>query len=230
MLAVAFVLTGMSLAPSAVSAEEIQSKIALGGKLYDKWYQITSGKLPKRTHKAYGEKGKKSGKTTWRCKECHGWDYNGKDGAYGKGSRFSGIKGIRAAAGMAPDKVISVLKDDTHKFSDEYFTPDEFEALALFVGKGQFDMNKYIDLATRKVKGDAGRGVALYGTICANCHGKDGKKIDDMPPLGKVAQDNPWETLHKILNGQPDEKMPALRALPIEISVDILAYASTLPR
>jgi len=229
-LAAAFAMTGMSLAPSAVSAEEIQSKIVLGGKLYDKWYKITSGKLPKRTHKAYGKKGKKSGKATWRCKECHGWDYKGKDGAYGKGSHFSGIKGIRAAAGMDPAKVISILKDKTHKFSKKYFTPDEFDALALFVNKGQVDMDKYIDPVSKKVKGDAGRGVAFYGTVCINCHGKDGKKIDDMPPLGKVAQDNPWETLHKIMNGQPDEKMPALRAFPIDISVDILAYAMTLPR
>ena len=81
------------------------------------------------------------------------------------------------------------------------------------------------DLATL-----ARRGSAFYGTVCANCHGKDGKKIDEMPPMGKVANANPWETLHKIMNGQPDEKMLALRAFPIDISVDILAYAQTLPR
>jgi len=28
----------------------------------------------------------RSGKDTWRCKECHGWDYMGVDGAYGSGS------------------------------------------------------------------------------------------------------------------------------------------------
>ncbi len=230
LLAAAFAMTGMSLAPSAVSAQEVQSKLVFGGQLYDKWYKITSGKLPKGTHKSYGKKGKKSGKATWRCKECHGWDYKGKDGAYGKGSHFSGIKGIRGAVGMDPAKVVSILKDETHAFSEKYFSPDEFDALALFVSKGQVDMDKYIYLATKKVKGDSSRGMAFYNTVCANCHGKDGKKIDDMPALGKIAQGNPWETLHKTLNGQPDEKMPALRAFPIDVSVDILAYAMTLPR
>lgn len=28
----------------------------------------------------------------------HGWDYMGKDGVYGKGGHFTGIKGIQGAA------------------------------------------------------------------------------------------------------------------------------------
>jgi thiosulfate dehydrogenase len=40
---------------------------------------------------------------------------------------------------------------------------------------------------------------------------------------------NPWEVMHKILNGQPGESMPALRALDRQIVVDIMAHLSTLP-
>ncbi len=36
--------------------------------------------------------------------------------------------------------------------------------------------------------------------------------------------------MHKILNGQPGADMPAMRALDMQISVDILAYLQTLPK
>ena len=36
----------------------------------------------------------RSGDDTWRCKECHGWDYKGKAGAYASGKHFTGIKGV----------------------------------------------------------------------------------------------------------------------------------------
>ena len=43
---------------------------------------------------------------------------------------------------------------------------------------------------------------------------------------------NPWEVMHKILNGQPGEPMPGLRALPDaeRIIVDIMAHTQTLPK
>jgi len=100
----------------------------------------------------------------------------------------------------------------------------------LFVTKGQVDMTKYIN-ADKSVKGDPAKGAAYYHTLCAGCHGKKGEKPKDMgKSLGKIVSDNPWEGLHKILNGQPDEAMPALRALPIEIAVDTLTYTATLPK
>ena len=49
-----------------------------------------------------------------------------------------------------------------------------------------------------------------------------------MRPLGQFARGNPWATLHRILNGHPDEEMPALRVLEPEILADILAYVQTL--
>jgi hypothetical protein len=35
--------------------------------------------------------------------------------------------------------------------------------------------------------------------------------------------------LHKIINGHPDEPMPALRVVGMEILTDILAYVQSLP-
>jgi cytochrome c553 len=224
----AMLLVAMS-APSF--AAEIESAIAEGGKLYDNWINITEADdPPMATNPAYPKAGKKRKATTWRCKECHGWDYKGKAGAYAKGSHFSGVAGIRASDGADPAKIVAILKDKNHGIKKEMMMPEELEKVALFVSKGQIDMDKYIDPKSKAIKGDKSMGRNLYETICGNCHGLDGKKIDDMVAMGKVASENPWETLHKIRNGQPDEKMPALRALPIQISVDILAYAVTLPK
>jgi thiosulfate dehydrogenase len=226
------VAAAFAMASFASLAEEIESKIARGGRLYDMWYEFTDGDLPSGTHVSYPKSSKKRKKTTWRCKECHGWDYMGKDGAYGDGSHYTGLAGIRGADGADPDTIVALLKSESHGYTEDVFTPEDFRDLALFVSKGQLDMDKYIDRATKAVKGgDAAKGAAYYNTVCANCHGRDGKKPKDMSAtIGEEASDNPWETLHKIRNGQPGEKMPALRALPLQATIDILAYAQTLPK
>ncbi|MEO1920034.1 MAG: hypothetical protein ABGW81_10105, partial [Paracoccaceae bacterium] len=66
-------------------------------------------------------------------------------------------------------------------------------------------------------------------TICSNCHGADGSLPKDMPLLGALANKNPWEIIQKIMNGQPAENMPALRAFGPQVSTDVLAYLQTLP-
>jgi thiosulfate dehydrogenase len=47
--------------------------------------------------------------------------------------------------------------------------------------------------------------------------------------MGKLANDNPWEVLHKVINGQPNEEMPALIAFDIQVAIDVLAYLQRLP-
>jgi len=50
-------------------------RIREGGRIYANWADELGSELPGTTHPAYPAAGKKKGKTTWRCKECHGWDY-----------------------------------------------------------------------------------------------------------------------------------------------------------
>ncbi|HJN53336.1 MAG: c-type cytochrome [Pseudomonadales bacterium] len=225
----AFVAVGFLLVSFASLAEEIESNIARGGKLYDEWYEIADGDLPSGTHPSYPKEGKKSKNTTWRCQECHGWDYMGKDGAYAKGSHYTGLAGIRASAGADPAAIVAILKSDSHRFSEDNFSDEDFEDISLFVAKGQVEMDKYIDRASMAVKGDKAQGEAYYNTVCAGCHGRNGKQIKDMKAVSAVANGDLWQTLHKILNGQPGEKMPAMRAFPVQVTVDILAYIQTLP-
>ncbi|HJO73068.1 MAG: cytochrome c [Rhodospirillales bacterium] len=156
------------------------------------------------------------------------------DGAYGKGSHYTALKGVRGVAGIDPGRIHQIIMDKTHAFTSAVIPHSAMEKLALFLSLGQIDMDKYIDRATRKAHGDFRRGAALYQTICAVCHGFNGKAInfkDEKKPeyIGTVAQENPWETLHKIRFGQLGVGMVALNVLSVQDQVDILSYTQTLP-
>ena len=218
-------LLGAAAVPAA--AQEIESSIARGGRLYDKFFAENKTAKPTTDHPAYIKDGKYGKDSSWRCKECHGWDYKGKDGAYAKGGHFTGIKGIAAAAGKDPAAIVALLRDKTHGYSDAQLSARDATDLANFVSKGQGNLVKYLD-ASNKAKGDGAKGAAYYNTLCAGCHGDDGKKVKDGPPLGSVA-DNGAEMMHKLLNGQPGEAMPALRALDHQIAADIAVHLTKLP-
>lgn len=208
--------------------------IARGGQLYDNWMEVMEVDAPEGTHPAYPATGKQEGPGTWRCKECHGWDYMGVAGGYSKGSHYTGIKGVRGVAGIEPEKLHDIIMNKTHGFTEAMMPHSAMEKLALFLSQGQIDVDKYIDRKTKVARGNAGRGAGFYQNICAVCHGFDGKTMnfgDDKAPefVGTVAADNPWEALHKIRFGQPGVGMVALSVLPIQDLVDILAYTQTLP-
>jgi len=223
----AFVMVAMPV--SKASAEEASS-IARGGLLYDKWYKVIDAPKPTETHKAWpASNTKKKGDATQRCKACHGWDLRGKEGAYATGSYNTGIKGLRGMENADLGKIVAIIKDDTHGY-DGKMSDQDYTDLAMFISKGQVDMTKYIN-ADKSVNGNVAQGEAYYKTLCINCHAADGMSPKELPkPLGKIASGNPWETLQKILNGQPKEQMPALRALPLQVSLDVLAYTITLPQ
>jgi mono/diheme cytochrome c family protein len=222
-------LLGLSMSQSTLAADE-ESAMARGGRLYDKHFAENKTAKPEADHPSYPHKGGKYGKdASWRCKECHGWDYKGKDGAYASGGHATGIKGINGAAGKDVAAIVDIMKDAKHGYTDKQLSAQDMNDLALFVSKGQVDTAKYIDATTKKAKGTIAKGEAYYNTICAGCHGLDGKKIKDAPSLGSLA-DNPYEMLHKVMNGQPSESMPAMRALDPQVSVDIVSYLTKLPK
>jgi thiosulfate dehydrogenase len=226
---VAAALLGLTFG-APVFAAETDSAMARGGRLYDKFFAENKTAKPEVDHDSYPNKGGKYGKdASWRCKECHGWDYKGKDGAYASGGHATGIKGINGAAGKDVAAIVTIMKDAKHGYSDKQLSAQDLHDLALFVSKGQVDTAKYIDATTKKAKGNAAKGEAYFNTLCAGCHGVDGKKIKDAPSIGSLA-DNPYEMLHKVMNGQPSEAMPALRALDPQISVDIVSYLPQLPK
>ena len=215
--------------------KDLAGSITRGGRLYDNWQKETGAASPASRHPAYPRDAGRAAlpEANWRCKECHGWDYKGRDGAYGQGPHRTGIIGIRAWAGSEPQTVVELLQDANHRYYGPRWahTPLDLRDvtdLANFVTRGQIDMDTYIDPQTGVAKGNADRYRGEFNLLCATCHGKNGNALLTGDDIGDVARENPWEALHKLRNGHPNEAMPALLVLDMGMLVDILAYTQTL--
>ncbi|GBD84738.1 cytochrome c6 [bacterium BMS3Abin02] len=226
--------------PTEKGGEDL-SAISLGGRLYDKWFKVVGVDAPDGDMPLWANQSTntRSGAATWRCKECHGWDYKGADGVYASGSHATGFPGIWDARDWTSEQIVAQLSgknDPNHDFS-AYLGHDELHALALFITDGMFDMSTLFDPNTKTpTAGDATEGEELYGTGCAACHGADGTQInfgDDAEPeyVGTVMVDNPWEGSHKIMFGQPGTGMPTgvETGLSIDELLDLIMYMQTFP-
>ena len=208
--------------------------LSAGGRIYDNWWDALDRKKPTTTHPSYPASGGTQGPNSWRCKECHGWDYKGRDGDYKAGSHATGIIGIRRAAGRDPAAIFKLLRAPVHGYTPEMITDEELRRVALFVSKGQHNVDALRDAAGNP-KGDVARGRALYQTTCAACHGFDGRQLnwgskEEPAYIGTDSHKFPWEVLHKIRNSHTGVAMISMRALPISDAAAILAYARTLPK
>ncbi len=228
-------------ATTTTATKVAQGDVVKGGLLYDKWWKVLSideptGDMPLWANQSTNTR---SGAATWRCKECHGWDYKGADGVYASGSHATGFPGIWDARDWTSEQIVAQLSgknDPNHDFS-AYLGHDELHALALFITDGMFDMSTLFDPNTKTpTAGDATEGEELYGTGCAACHGADGTQInfgDDAEPeyVGTVMVDNPWEGSHKIMFGQPGTGMPTgvETGLSIDELLDLIMYMQTFP-
>ncbi len=207
---------------------------AAGGRIYDNWWEALDRKKPESTHPAYPNSGQRSGANTWRCVECHGWDYNGKDGLYGSGERHTGITGIRRAFGRDVKRIMALLRAAPHSYKEDMINDEELRRVAIFVSRGQDNADRLIDLKTGNAKGDPARGAGLFQTTCAACHGFDGRALNwgtDKEPayIGTEANSFPHEVLHKVRNAHPGAAMINLRGFPLKDAIDVLAFARTLP-
>jgi mono/diheme cytochrome c family protein len=204
------------------------ASVANGGRLYDDWQLHTGGQRQALAHPAYPPKAyyANAANETWRCKECHGWDYKGDQGQYAKGNHATGIVGIRAMADSDPGRTLAVLRGTSHHFG-AVLKHRDLQDLANFVSYGQVDMDTVIDPKTGLSRGDAAKGQPHYRTMCAGCHGLEGHFVAKRH-LGKVSRGDPWHSLHNMLNGHPDDTMPALRELDRNVTKDILAHIQTL--
>jgi mono/diheme cytochrome c family protein len=222
--AVVKILASMQALPGL----NLAASVANGGRLYDDWQVHTAGLRQSLMHPAYPPKAyyANAAPDTWRCKECHGWDYKGNSGQYAKGNHATGIKGIRALVGADPKLTLGVLRSSSHHYS-AVLTPRDLQDLANFVSYGQIDMDTVIDPRTGLSRGDAALGASHYRSMCAGCHGLEGRYVAKRS-LGKVSKEDPWHSLHNMLNGHPDDTMPALREIDPKVTNDILAHIQTL--
>ena len=218
--------------------------ISRGGQLYDDWWKTTiDTEKPKTDHPLWKKQttNKRSGYDTYRCKECHGWDYRGKDGAYGKGGHYTGFKGVyEAAQKMSIEELENVNKrgaQNNHDFT-QHIGEEEIADLALFLKKGLIDTTKFVNDKGLPIGGNPRTGSYIFSRNCTHmCHGSVGTGInfgDSEKPefVGTIAHDNPWEFIHKVRNGQPGTRMPSaiINNWSDKDILDLLSFARTLPK
>jgi len=226
--------------------------VVRGGLIYDKFWIAVETDEPTTDHPLWAsrpdtESNSRTGSDTWRCKECHGWDYQGVNGAYATGSHRTGIAGIFGTTLSAQD-VFDLLKNDSptttngHGYGAAGLSDADIWNAAKFVLEGQIDTDTIIDgggaftgtAATGQTLYDSGIGVNIG---CAVCHGSDGltppssasEGFDDF--VGAVANGNPWEFQHKVRFGQPGTSMPSAvdGGGTSQDVADLGAYAQTIP-
>lgn len=210
-----------------------------GGQLYDKWWVVLGVDEPIDDQPLWAtqDNNARSGKDTWRCKECHGWDYRGADGAYGSGSHFTGFTGVLDAATLSSDELLTWFNGQANPDHDFSAAMGEvgMNAMVAFIQQEMTDISSFVG-DDSMVSGDPRNGRDLFGGTCVSCHGVDGKAInfgdaDDPEYLGTVAAHNPWEFFHKASFGQPGEPMPQGQALGWDLQdiADVIAFVQTLP-
>ncbi len=240
-LGIALMLTLIVIGSACSSTPEPgdPASIARGGALYDRWWTVADGASEPTVDQALWatqSSNARSGSDTWRCKECHGWDYQGATGAYATGSHYTGFAGVLDAGGHhSASELIAILKGGNnadHDFST-VLSDGNLEDLANFLNEGLTDETNYVNYDTRKViAADPAIGRSLFVESCSTCHGADGRKIDlgDGEGIGDIANENPWEVLHKIRFGHPGAPMPRAVQLGRTVgqTVDILGYVQSL--
>ncbi len=215
---------------------ELSGDPILGGLLYDHWIKVLDVDTPAGDQPLWASQtsNTRTGSDTWRCKECHGWDYLGVDGRYASGSHQTGFAGIFSSKDKTAEELTSALKGEIHDYS-AYLDDGQIAALVAFMQQVQ-DTSPYIN-SDKTINGDEAKGMTLYNSTCASCHGEDGALIDFDDGEGKefvgtLALDNPWEIIHKVAYGQPSaEAMPAGIDLgwSWQDIADVLKYLQTLP-
>jgi tetratricopeptide (TPR) repeat protein/mono/diheme cytochrome c family protein len=193
-----------------------------GGRMWDNWWIETQSPTPEGTHPLYPATGRQAGPNSFRCQECHGWDYKGAEGSYSTGSHFTGIGGVLNSSASADD-IFTLLKHSDvpggHGFGSLGMSDRDLRDLTAFLHSGLVDMDEHIDAGGR-FKGDGDRGKTYFAQgagaamQCTVCHGPRGDWRNfgthtDPEWVGTIAAENPWKFLHKIRYGQPGSIMPS---------------------
>ena len=242
-LALALLVFNAGNPAAASTPEQTNPSIPRGGALYDNWPAALGKQAPAGNSPLWGKQtsNTRSGADTWRCVTCHGWDYQGKDGAYRAGSNYTGFPGVLLAASKSKEDIIAQLngqKDPQHNFKD-LLGDQGLNDLADFIKGALIDDNQFINPVTLEViGGDTAHGKQLFDGVCAACHGKDGTTIKFRfegldATLGTLAALDPWRFLHKTRFGTPGTPMGKIIGYDAgwtpQDGRDVLLYAQSLP-
>ena len=226
----------------AADSPPSQADVIRGAQLFDRWYAVLGVDPPQGDMPIWSRQttNTRSGADTWRCSECHGWDYQGAQGAYSSGSHYTGFPDLLTQVqGLTIDDIVGHLNgnlDPAHDFS-AYMDNTSLTQLADFLKYGLIDDNAFINPISLHMLGpDLTHGQQLYQATCLTCHGADGTKIVLSTEginefLGTIANRDPWRFLHRTRFGVAGTDMPVGLSLgwsPAD-GRDVLAYAQSLP-
>jgi cytochrome c553 len=189
-------------------------------------------------HPLYPSLAAKSGSTTWRCKECHGWDYIGSEGRYSSGSHYTGIGGLLSSS-LTKYQAFEAIGSG-HGYSDAGLADADIWDLVALYTDGMFDLTYILD-SDGEFGGNAASGQTLFETGigsqpfngCSVCHGTDGLTVvaqdyDAFP--GMLSNENPQEFQHKVWFGHPGSAMPGMYDSGASVwdVEDVSTYAQSL--
>lgn len=206
LLVIGFAFTQVSVSASTYQQES--DPVSLGAQIYDDWTSVLAdAPLPVGDHPIWSRQTNNtiSGIDTWRCVNCHGWDYQGKEGAYKSGPYSTGFPSLLEASSESSVYLVGALSggnDAQHDFSS-LMSEDELNSVVAFIQGGVIDDNQYIDIFTRKIiEGNLSNGEEKYKEACASCHGEDGTQATFRfegreVALGTLAVQDPWRFLHR---------------------------------
>lgn len=242
---------GMGKSDAEIAFEN--ADLVRGGLLYDRWWGVNDADEPPGNGEAAtnpnypsenneivrGMGNARDGSQTYRCKECHGWDYLGAEGAYGQpNSHYTGIEGVLEVSDLdAPDLIIlnqegdhtieelyNIIRNGGASgecgdimctmlgFSQAQLSDADIWDLVKFLKNGVIDYTEFIDPETGEpIDADLENGEDLYNDVCAVCHGMGGETMEfgEDECVREIAEDNPWEFSHKVRFGQPGTQMPS---------------------
>jgi thiosulfate dehydrogenase len=236
-------LASLAAARGAQSQSAVTGDAVQGARIYDNWMQALDLSLPSGNHPLWDaqESNPRNGVSTWRCVECHGWDYKGELGAYGPySSHYTGFPGVQSMVGATEEQVLDWLNGSNNP-QHNFLTLTNSTALldlAAFLRTQQIDMDLLVDPYTGASLGDKREGQWAYRGTCASCHGPDGDTLNlgttaNPIYLADLAVADPWQTIHKIRFGTAvNRNMPASeeRGWSLTKVADVLAYVQSLRR
>ncbi|MGB7293298.1 MAG: c-type cytochrome [Thermodesulfobacteriota bacterium] len=218
-----------------------RADLVRGGLLYDKYWGVTGGEEPTDTNPTYPSATNaevfppdgRMGSQTWRCKECHGWDYLGDDGLYAfPNSHWTDIGGLLQVADsfrlldsgyndlaqfaqengeLTPEELFDIIKFGIPGLMTGYedqLSDDDIWDLVRFLKLGLIDDR---DLVVYDTEGlidviepvDLANGASRFNSVCALCHGMDGEGLEAFGTEGV--------SLHDLVEENPVEFIHKVR-------------------
>ena len=244
MIILGLVLAGFSFNLSAKPAQDTPPPDPeRGGRLYVSWDLVTNFSGIEARHPLWGNSNTPQipDRITWRCVNCHAWDYRGSEGRlpYPGMQRGQDNPSLLPLTSSPAEEILAWLdgtNNPDHNFSN-YLSDQDLRDISAFISNALVNPDLIATTENNEVQGTISVGNDVYREYCQSCHGAEGEKINfgstTVPSfMGDLAWANPWRIAHEVHFGHISSSVPSASTLGISFSqqIDLLAYLQTMPR